>query len=73
MCRGVSPVAARALWIRAGRDGRAGRAPASRCRGRRAGIRGAVTHLRVKDHEIAPPLVLALLAAAALVLRVLSA
>ncbi|MBM7052926.1 DoxX family protein [Streptomyces sp. RHZ10] len=32
-----------------------------------------VTHLRAKDYGIAPPLVLALLAVAALVLRVLSA
>lgn len=36
-------------------------------------IGAVVTHLRVKDYEIAPPVVLALLAAAALVLRVLSA
>ncbi len=36
-------------------------------------IGAVVTHLRVKDCEIAPPVVLALLAAAALVLRVLSA
>ncbi|MFE3404045.1 DoxX family protein [Streptomyces anulatus] len=36
-------------------------------------VGAVVTHLRVKDYEIAPPVVLALLAAAALVLRVLSA
>ncbi|MFE7137013.1 DoxX family protein [Streptomyces sp. NPDC057644] len=36
-------------------------------------IGAVVTHLRAKDYGIAPPLVLALLAAAALVLRVLSA
>lgn len=36
-------------------------------------IGAVVTHLRVKDYEIAPPVALALLAAAALVLRVLSA
>ncbi|MFD3638992.1 DoxX family protein [Streptomyces griseus] len=36
-------------------------------------VGAVVTHLRVKDYEIAPPVVLALLAAAALALRVLSA
>lgn len=36
-------------------------------------IGAVVTHLRVKDYEIAPPVVLALLAVAALALRVLSA
>ncbi|MFD3651868.1 DoxX family protein [Streptomyces sp. NPDC058620] len=36
-------------------------------------IGAVITHLRAKDFEIAPPVVLALLAAAALVLRVMSA
>ncbi|MEU8766630.1 DoxX family protein [Streptomyces griseus] len=36
-------------------------------------VGAVVTHLRVKGYEIAPPVVLALLAAAALALRVLSA
>ncbi|MFJ4828061.1 DoxX family protein [Streptomyces bacillaris] len=36
-------------------------------------IGAVVTHVRAKDYEIAPPAVLALLAAAAFVLRVLSA
>ncbi|WP_435845694.1 DoxX family protein [Streptomyces exfoliatus] len=36
-------------------------------------IGGAITHLRVKDYEVAPVVVLALLAVAALVLRIASA
>lgn len=36
-------------------------------------IGAVVAHVRAKDYEIAPAVVLALLAAAALVLRVLSA